>query len=109
MRKLSATGTPAPAAPTERLVADGLHRYVRNPMYLAVLSAVLGQALLLGQAVLVPYAAVVLATVASSVRWYEEPTLRERFGPAYDDYRGSVPGWIPRLPSRSRPLRHGSR
>ena len=94
------SGTPAPSAPTERLVVGGLYRYVRNPMYLAVLSAILGQALLLGQAVLVPYAAVVLAAVASFVHWYEEPTLSERFGPAYDHYRASVPGWIPRLHAR---------
>ncbi|HET6946128.1 MAG TPA: methyltransferase, partial [Gaiellaceae bacterium] len=37
-------GTPAPAAPTERLVVGGLYRYVRNPMYLAVTSVILGQA-----------------------------------------------------------------
>src|SRR5260370_13363024 len=38
-------GTPAPVAPTERLVVGGLYRYVRNPMYLAVLATILGQAL----------------------------------------------------------------
>jgi protein-S-isoprenylcysteine O-methyltransferase Ste14 len=104
-------GTPAPSAPTEHLVVGGLYRYVRNPMYLAVLSAILGQALLLGQAVLVPYALVVLAAVVSFVHWYEEPTLSERFGPEYDDYRASVPGWLPRLSSRGRGLErgHGSR
>ena len=42
-------GTPAPVAPTERLVVTGAYRYVRNPMYLAVLVAIVGQALLLGQ------------------------------------------------------------
>jgi protein-S-isoprenylcysteine O-methyltransferase Ste14 len=45
-------GTPAPVAPTERLVVGGLYRHVRNPMYLAVRSGIAGQALLLGQAVL---------------------------------------------------------
>src|SRR4030095_13085591 len=52
-------GTPAPVAPTRELVVGGLYRYVRNPMYLAVLAAIVGQALLLGQPVLVLYAAVV--------------------------------------------------
>jgi protein-S-isoprenylcysteine O-methyltransferase Ste14 len=104
---IEGSGTPAPSAPTDRLVVGGLYRYVRNPMYLAVLSAVLGQALLLGQAVLVPYAVVVLAAVVSFVRWYEEPTLRRRFGPAYDSYRASVPGWFPRLSSPATPLGHG--
>src|SRR4051812_21201350 len=39
-------GTPAPAAPTERLVVQGAYRHVRNPMYVAVLALVLGQVLL---------------------------------------------------------------
>jgi len=50
-------GTPAPVAPTERLVVGGLYRYVRNPMYLAVAATIVGQALLLGSAVLLAYAA----------------------------------------------------
>src|SRR5262249_8751113 len=64
-------GTPAPAAPTERLVIGGLYRYVRNPMYLAVVAAITGQALVLGQPMLLGYAAVVWVTVASFVRWDE--------------------------------------
>ncbi len=104
---IEGAGTPAPTAPTEHLVVGGLYRYVRNPMYLAVLSAVLGQALLLGQAVLVPYAVVLLVAFVSFVRWYEEPTLRRRFGEAYDGYRASVPGWFPRLFSHAAPLGHG--
>jgi protein-S-isoprenylcysteine O-methyltransferase Ste14 len=91
-------GTPAPPAPTEHLVVGGLYRYVRNPMYLAVLAAILGQALLLGQTILVAYAVVVLVAVVSFVLGYEEPTLRDRYGSAYDDYRASVPGWFPRRP-----------
>lgn len=90
-------GTPAPAAPTERLVVGGLYRYVRNPMYLAVGAAIVGQALLLGRPVLLVYAvAVTLANVAF-VRWYEEPTLHRQFGSDYDTYRHAVPGWLPRL------------
>jgi protein-S-isoprenylcysteine O-methyltransferase Ste14 len=90
-------GTPAPVAPTERLVIGGLYRYVRNPMYLAVVGAIVGQALLLGQLELVGYAALVAAAFVVFVRWYEEPTLHRQFGEEYDAYRRAVPGWRPRL------------
>ncbi|GAA3397504.1 methyltransferase family protein [Cryptosporangium minutisporangium] len=89
-------GTPAPVAPTAHLVVGGLYRYVRNPMYLAVVATILGQALLLWRPVLVAYAAVVAATTAAFVRGYEEPTLRRQFGGDYDAYRAAVPGWWPR-------------
>jgi len=90
-------GTPAPVAPPQRLVIGGLYRYVRNPMYVALLSAVIGQALLLGKPALLVYAAVVFATVYSFVRLYEEPVLAGQFGADYDTYRQAVPGWLPRL------------
>jgi protein-S-isoprenylcysteine O-methyltransferase Ste14 len=89
-------GTPAPVAPTERLVVGGLYRYVRNPMYLAVLAAIVGQALLLGRPVLFAYAVVVAAAFVAFVRGYEEPTLARRFGAQYATYRRAVPGWWPR-------------
>jgi protein-S-isoprenylcysteine O-methyltransferase Ste14 len=90
------SGTPAPVAPTERLVIGGLYRYVRNPMYLAVTATVLGQAALLAQPVLVGYAAVVGALMVAFVRCYEEPGLTRRYGTAYEAYRRAVPGWWPR-------------
>ena len=90
-------GTPAPVAPTERLVVGGLYRYVRNPMYLAVATVILGQALLLGRPVLVAYAAAFMAVVAAFVRLYEEPTLVREFGAEYSAYRAGVPAWRPRL------------
>jgi protein-S-isoprenylcysteine O-methyltransferase Ste14 len=89
-------GTPAPVAPTERLVVGGLYRYVRNPMYLAVAATIVGQALILGQSVLLLYAGAFLLTVAAFVRWYEEPTLRRQFGSEYEAYMRAVPGWWPR-------------
>jgi protein-S-isoprenylcysteine O-methyltransferase Ste14 len=89
-------GTPAPVAPTERLVIGGLYRYVRNPMYLAVAAIILGQALALAQPVLLPYAATFAVAVAAFVRWYEEPTLCRRFGEQYETYRRAVPAWWPR-------------
>jgi protein-S-isoprenylcysteine O-methyltransferase Ste14 len=94
-------GTPAPVAPTQELVVGGLYRYVRNPMYLAVLAAIVGQALLLGRLALLPYAAVVAAAFVAFVHWYEEPALTEQFGARYQAYRRAVPGWWPRRhPSR---------
>jgi len=93
-------GTPAPVAPTQHLVVRGLYRHVRNPMYLAVWSGILGQAVLLAQMSLLWWLlAVVLATTAF-VRFYEEPTLRRQFPDEYDAYLAEVPGWIPRLRRR---------
>jgi protein-S-isoprenylcysteine O-methyltransferase Ste14 len=98
-------GTPAPIAPTEHLVVGGLYTYVRNPMYLAVLSAIVGQALLLGQPGLLVYGALMAAAFVTFVKLYEEPTLADTFGAEYDAYRAAVPGWWPRL---RRPERRSS-
>ena len=89
-------GTPAPVAPTERLVVGGLYRHVRNPMYIAVAATIVGQALILGRLGLLVYAAVFGAVVAAFVRGYEEPTLAQRYGEQYEDYRRAVPAWWPR-------------
>jgi len=95
-------GTPAPPAPTEQLVVRGLYRYVRNPMYLAVLAVITGQAILLGRPVLLGYAAVVAAAFVAFVYGYEQPALARRYGAQYQAYRQAVPGWWPRLrPART--------
>ena len=90
-------GTPAPVAPTERLVVSGLYRYVRNPMYLAVIATIVGQGLLLGRMVLLLYAFAVGLAFSVFVSGYEEPTLRRRYGAEYEAYRRAVPRWWPRL------------
>lgn len=90
-------GTPAPVAPTEHLVVGGLYRYVRNPMYLAVTAAILGQALLLWRPVLLAYAAIVAGAMVVFVLGYEQPALSRQFGASYEAYRRAVPGWWPRL------------
>jgi protein-S-isoprenylcysteine O-methyltransferase Ste14 len=90
-------GTPAPPAPTEQLVVRGLYRYVRNPMYLAVLAVITGQAILLSRPVLLGYAAVVGAAFVAFVYGYEQPVLTRRYGAQYEAYRRTVPGWWPRL------------
>lgn len=92
-----AGGTPAPPAPTERLVVSGFNRHVRNPMYVGLQLVITGQALLFGNVRLLKYAAVVWAATASFVRWYEEPTLVRQFGAEYEAYRRAVPAWLPRV------------
>jgi protein-S-isoprenylcysteine O-methyltransferase Ste14 len=87
------SGTPAPIAPTEHLVVGGMYRYVRNPMYLAVAAVIVGQAMLLVQAVLLVYTALFLAVVAVFVRTYEEPTMQARYGDQFTAYCRAVPAW----------------
>jgi protein-S-isoprenylcysteine O-methyltransferase Ste14 len=90
-------GTPSPVLQTERLVVGGDYRYVRNPMYLAVIAAILGQAMIFGSLALLIYALAVWAMVASFARWYEEPLLQTRYGEEYERYRQGVRAWMPRL------------
>ncbi|MQA10004.1 MAG: isoprenylcysteine carboxyl methyltransferase [Pseudonocardiaceae bacterium] len=90
-------GTPVPAAPPQHLVVGGLYRVVRNPMYVALLWAVVGQALLFGQWSLLVYGATIWIGFALFVRWREEPVLARRFGTEYDTYRRAVRAWWPRL------------
>lgn len=90
-------GTPAPVAPPERLVVGGDYRFVRNPMYLAVITAVLGQAMIFGSLGLLVYAVALWVITAAFVRWYEEPVLLRRYGDEYERYRLAVRAWLPRL------------
>ena len=90
-------GTPAPIAPTERLVVGGEYRFVRNPMYVVVVGAILGQAMIFGSVTLVLYAAVVWVIMAAFVHWYEEPVLLKRYGVVYQRYCQAVRAWLPRL------------
>jgi protein-S-isoprenylcysteine O-methyltransferase Ste14 len=94
---LEGRGTPAPVAPTEHLVVSGPYRRVRNPMYLAVLAVVLGEALVLGSRALLLYAALVGLGFHVFVVAYEEPTLRRRYGAEYEAYCAAVGRWLPRL------------
>ncbi len=103
-------GTPSPAAETEHLVVTGAYRFVRNPMYVAVLGILLGEGLLLGSAAVLVFAAAMAVAFALFVRLYEEPRLGQRFGDDYERFRREVPRWIPRLrPHRSQPSPSGGR
>jgi protein-S-isoprenylcysteine O-methyltransferase Ste14 len=93
---LQGLGTPAPIAPPERLVVTGLYRHVRNPMYVAVLAIIVGQALMLSDARLLVWAAAVWLLFHLFVIFYEEPTLKRTFDAEYDRFRANVPRWLPR-------------
>jgi protein-S-isoprenylcysteine O-methyltransferase Ste14 len=90
-------GTPAPIAPTRRLVVGGPFRHVRNPGYVAVVAMLVGQGLVLGSRPVLVYAAAVALGFHLFVVLYEEPTLRRQFGADYDAYCRAVPRWVPRL------------
>jgi len=94
-------GTPGPWDAPTRVVATGPYRWVRNPIYLAALLIVLGEAWLFLSPALLAYAGAVAVFFHLLVTGYEEPTLRRRFGGTYLEYRRTVPRWIPRRP------RHG--
>ena len=94
---LQGLGTPAPIAPPRHLVVTGLYRFVRNPMYVAVVTTILGQALLFGDWRLAVYGALFWLAMHVFVVIYEEPTLTETFGAEYETFRANVPRWLPRV------------
>src|SRR5712675_1892946 len=100
---LQGLGTPAPIAPPRNLVVTGLYRYVRNPIYIAVVAIILGQAMLMGDWRLVVYGALLWLFFHVWVVAVEEPTLEQTFGSEYGAFRAAVPRWIPRMtPWRSK-------
>ncbi len=88
---LQGVGTPAPVFPPRRLVVRGFYRYVRNPMYVAGISVVLGQALLLGDIRILAYAICAWLAMHVFVLSYEEPTLRKTFGAEYENVLRACP------------------
>ena len=91
-------GTLAPVDPPTTLVVQGLYRYVRNPMYLAVATIVLGELLLAPSPALLLYWLAFITAANGFVLLYEEPALRKRFGESYVHYQRQVGRWLPRRP-----------
>jgi protein-S-isoprenylcysteine O-methyltransferase Ste14 len=92
-------GTPAPFDPPRRLVVQGVFRYVRNPIYVGALLIVASEAVLL-QAVSVALLLWIVGIFAGAhllVVLYEEPVMRKKFGPDYEQYLRHVPRWVPRV------------
>src|SRR4026208_395677 len=88
---LQGLGTPAPIAPPRNLVARGLYRHVRNPIYVAVVSIILGHAGLMGDSRLIVYGPLLCLPFHVVVVSYEEPTLEQTFGREYEAFRAAVP------------------
>jgi len=106
---LQGLGTPAPIAPPQNLVVTGFYRYVRNPIYVALVAVILGQAALFGDQRLLAYGVMLWLAFHAFVVGYEEPELARTFGTEYEDFRANVPRWIPRLtPWRAAPRRNDS-
>jgi protein-S-isoprenylcysteine O-methyltransferase Ste14 len=87
-------GTPGPWDAPRELVITGLYRFSRNPMYVAVLTAILGQAIWFHSRQVTWYAIVVAIAFNFMVVLYEEPTLEATFGKQYTDYRQRVRRWF---------------
>jgi protein-S-isoprenylcysteine O-methyltransferase Ste14 len=92
-------GTPAPFDPPRKLVVTGPYRFVRNPMYLGMGLAIIGEAIVFPHATLLLLVMMVImwGFVSAFVIAYEEPTLRRLFGADYENYCRSVHRWLPRL------------
>lgn len=97
---LRGKGTPAPIEPPKELVVQGLYRFVRNPMYISVLTVLVGECVLLKSPIFVEYAVLVALGFHLFVLLYEEPALKRKMGPAYEEYCREVPRWIPRVTAR---------
>jgi protein-S-isoprenylcysteine O-methyltransferase Ste14 len=80
-----------------KFVSAAIYGRVRNPMYLGVLAAVAGQAIVFASPILAGYAALLAVVFHFTVVWIEEPHLRKRDGAAFEQYCREVPRWIPRL------------
>jgi len=92
-----ARGTPAPIDPPKELVVRGLYRYVRNPMYVGVLSIVFGVSISFGSGLTAVYGAGLWLMFHVFVMFYEEPTLRRLFGESYEKYCREVGRWWPSI------------
>ena len=101
-RLVGGLGTPAPIFPTRHLVVSGLYQCVRNPMYVAVVSLILGQGLFFGSVRVLEYGIAVRVGFHLFVLLYEEPILRKSYGFEYEDFCTNVPRWIPHLRPRRR-------
>ena len=88
-------GTPAPIDAPVQLVTRGPYRYSRNPMYIGVLTILVGESLLYSHLPLVYFLSGMAVFFQISIVGYEERALRRRFGETYNHYCETVRRWTP--------------
>lgn len=91
-------GTPSPTDPPRNLVVRGLYRSTRNPMYVGIVAALVGEALWFQSVALAVYALLLFAGFHLRIVLYEEPVLARTFAGQFADYCARVPRWLPRAP-----------
>ena len=69
----------------------------RNPMYVGVVSMLLGAVVVTGSRSLAIYTVVFFLLANIFIMAYEEPYLADRFGESYRTYKRQVRRWIPRV------------
>jgi protein-S-isoprenylcysteine O-methyltransferase Ste14 len=89
-------GTPVPIDGTNRLVAAGPYRILRNPMVVAGLGQGLAVVVGLGSPVGILYVLAGAGLWDRFVRPAEERDLAAKFGEPYNAYRREVRCWVPR-------------
>ena len=87
-------GTLSPIDPTKKLVTSGIYRYSRNPMYLGVLTTLIGEALFFKSYHLGIYLLIMALIFNFFILVVEEPRLQEDFGDEYSHYRNKVRRWL---------------
>ena len=104
-------GTPAPIAPPHLLISRSLYKYSRNPMYIGIISILVGETLIFRSFILGGYTVLLFICFHLFVRYYEELALSRQFGAEYARYCREVPRWLIHWPSggRSAQLRHSSK
>jgi len=90
-------GTPALFDAPRKFVGVGPYRYCRNPMYVGGLVLLAGFGLYERSVSILIMTLVVFGVVNLLVKFYEEPTLRKKFGDPYQQYCRDVPRWLPKL------------
>ncbi|WP_315822293.1 isoprenylcysteine carboxylmethyltransferase family protein [Paraflavitalea speifideaquila] len=91
---LDGRGTLSPADPTKQLVISGLYRYSRNPMYIGVMSILIGESLFVQSRSLWLYTLLIFIAFNVFIIFWEERRLRKDFGKSYEDYCRKVRRWI---------------